>query len=117
MVNYSGVSLDRTFAAVADPTRRAILARLSIGEATVKELAAPFTISLPAISRHLRVLEAAGLMRRRIVGRTHFCQLEAAPMSGAASWLSTYQRFWEARLQSLEEYLAHEDPPDHAGSL
>lgn len=114
MVNYLAPKLDRTFSAVSDPTRRAILSRLSRGEATVKELAAPFKISLPAISRHLRVLEEAGLMRRRRVGRTHFCRLDAAPLGDAASWLAMYERFWDARLQSLDEYLSQEatEPSD-----
>jgi DNA-binding transcriptional ArsR family regulator len=106
MVNYSSTTLDSTFAAVSDPTRRAILARLARGEATVKELAQPFDISLPAISRHLRVLEAAGLMRRRKVGRTHFCRLEALPLGDAAGWLADYRNFWEAQLQSLDNYLS-----------
>ncbi len=113
MVNNSAFTLDRTFSAVSDPTRRAILSRLSRGEATVKELAAPFHISPPAISRHLRVLEAAGLMRRRKVGRTHICRLEAAPLSDAATWLATYQRFWEGRMQSLDDYLSQAAADPH----
>ncbi len=96
---------------MADPTRRAILARLARGEATVTELAAPFkhSKSLPAISRHLRVLEQAGLMRRRKVGRTHHCRLVADPLGDAAAWLSSYRRFWEAHLLALDEYLSQED--------
>jgi DNA-binding transcriptional ArsR family regulator len=111
MVNYSARKLDRTFSAVADPTRRAILARLARGEATVMELAAPFKNkkSLPAISRHLRILERAGLMRRRKVGRTHHCRLAADPLIDAAEWLATYQRFWDTKLQSLDDYLSHRD--------
>src|SRR6266478_845266 len=84
MVNYSPDTLNRTFSAVAHPTRRAILARLAQGEATVKELATPFKISLPAISRHLRILEQAGLMRRRKKGRTHYCHLDALPLNDVA---------------------------------
>ncbi len=109
MVNNSAFALDRTFSAVADPTRRAMLSRLSRGEATVKELAAPFRISMPAISRHIRVLENAGLLRRRKVGRTHVCRLEAAPLGEAAGWLAAYQRFWQARLQSLDDYLRQDE--------
>ena len=108
MVNNLDRALDRTFSAVSDPTRRAILARLARGEATVTELAAPFqsTKSLPAISRHLRILEQAGLMRRRKVGRTHHCRLVADPLSDAAAWLAAYQRFWEAQLSALDNYLS-----------
>src|ERR1700690_4466960 len=111
MVNFSTPALGRTFAAVADPTRRAILTRLARGEATVKELAqvTPVHISPPAISRHLRVLERAGLMRRRKVGRQHFCRLVAEPLSKASAWLANYQRFWEAKLGALDEYLSQDD--------
>jgi DNA-binding transcriptional ArsR family regulator len=117
MVNYSARTLDRTFSAVADPTRRAILARLARGEATVTELAAPFKNrkSLPAISRHLRILEQAGLMRRRKVGRTHHCRLVADPLSETAAWLATYQRFWDARLRALDDYLSHEETEPRDG--
>jgi DNA-binding transcriptional ArsR family regulator len=117
MVNYSADTLNRTFSAVADPTRRAILARLARGEATVKELAAPFKISLPAISRHLRILEQAGLMSRRKMGRNHFCRLDALPLNDAASWLAAYRGFWEAQLQSLDDYLRQENTePSHGSS-
>ena len=111
MVNASAFALDTTFSAVADPTRRAILARLARGEATVKELArsTPVRISPPAISRHLRVLERAGLMRRRKVGRQHYCRLVADPLSSAAAWLATYQRFWDAKLSALDDYLSEEE--------
>jgi DNA-binding transcriptional ArsR family regulator len=112
MVNNSVLALNRTFSAVSDPTRRAILARLARGEATVTELAAPFRPgkSLPAISRHLRILEEAGLMRRTKIGRTHHCRLVADPLSGAAAWLATYQRFWDAKLDTLDDYLSQPEP-------
>ena len=97
--------LDRTFSALADPTRRAILSRLSRGGSSVGELAAPFNMSLPAVSKHLRVLEKAGLLRREKDGRVRRCSLKAAPMAEAAGWLSFYRRFWEGQLDSLADYL------------
>ena len=108
VVNYSG-RLDSAFSALADPTRRAILTRLAQGEATVKELAKPFKISLPAISRHLRVLEAAGLLERRKQGRVHHCRLAPHPLQDAAEWLAFYQRFWDSKLDVLAGYLATSD--------
>jgi DNA-binding transcriptional ArsR family regulator len=109
MVNYyrgTGAELlDATFGALADPTRRAILARLTLGEATVNELAAPFDVSLPAVSKHLRVLESAGLLQREIDGRIHRCRLAAQPMKDAAAWIETYRAFWEAQLDALANYL------------
>jgi DNA-binding transcriptional ArsR family regulator len=97
--------LDRTLAALADPTRRAIIRRLERGAAKVTELAEPFDMSLNAVSKHLRVLEAAGLMRRTVRGREHYCALEAAPMRAAAEWIEHYRAFWEGRLDALEQYL------------
>lgn len=97
--------LDRVFAAVADPTRRAILARLQKGPATVGELARPFPVSLNAVSKHVKVLEGAGLVRRRIVGRRHFCAVEPKALDDAAAWLAYYQAFWAARLDALERHL------------
>ncbi len=97
--------LDRTFAALADPTRRALLARLRRGPATVGELAAPFEISLAAISKHLRVLERAGLVERRIEGREHHLALRAAPLARAARFTEDYRVFWEKRLDALDDYL------------
>jgi len=97
--------LDATFGALADPTRRAILARLARGEAMVTELAAPFAMSLPAISKHLRVLESAGLLQREIDGRVHRCRLAADPMKDAAGWIAQYRAFWETQLDALEKYL------------
>ena len=97
--------LDRTFAALADPTRRAILARLAAGDATVTELARPFEISLPAISRHLKVLERAGLIERSRQAQWRPCRLEAKPLKDVANWLENYRRFWEERFDRLDEYL------------
>ena len=97
--------LDLVFAALADPTRRAILARLAEGEATVGDLAKPFEISRPAISKHLRVLEKAGLVRRERDGRLSRCGLDATPMRAAAEWVEKYQVFWESQLGALSRYL------------
>ena len=97
--------LDTTFAALADPTRRAILARLASGEASVTELAEPFTMSLPAISKHLKVLERAGLIARGREAQWRPCRLEAAPLEQAADWLEHYRRFWEQSLGRLDDYL------------
>jgi DNA-binding transcriptional ArsR family regulator len=105
MVNYSPVPLDATFGALADPTRRAILARLAQGEAMVTELAEPFHVSLPAISKHLRVLESAGLLEREIDGRIHRCRLSAQPMKNAAAWIEQYRAFWESQFDALAKYL------------
>lgn len=115
MVN-SSPSLNRVFHALADPTRRALLARLSRGEATVGELAAPFTTSLPAISKHLKVLERAGLLRRQIRGREHHCRLVPASLRPAGEWIIYYQRFWNERLDALEELFTGGPPADHPGS-
>ena len=113
MVNYS--SLDRTFAALADPTRRAILSRLALGEANVSELAEPFSISLPAISKHLRVLEEAGLLVRRKEGRTHHCHLRAEPLSDAVEWIEEARRFWDDRLDALAQFLEQSEDDTEYG--
>jgi len=105
MVNYIGKQLDPVFAALADPTRRAILVRLTHGEATVTEVAEPFETSLPAISKHIKVLEEAGLVARRKDGRTHYLRLVASPLKSAAQWLEQYHWFWESQLDSLEQFL------------
>ncbi len=105
MVKYSNEALDNVFSALADPTRRAILARLALGESSVNELAEPFDISLPAISRHLRVLRNAGLILRHKDGRVRRCALEASPLKAASEWIETYRRFWEDQFDSLAEYL------------
>ena len=97
--------LDRTFAALSDPTRRAILARLAQGEATVTEVAAPFAVSLPAISKHLKVLERAGLISRGRDAQWRPCRLKAAPLEGAADWLEHYRHFWESSLDRLDIHL------------
>jgi len=112
MVNPSAPALDSTFAALADPTRRAILARLAESECTVGELAEPFDMSLPAVSKHLRVLERAGLMERRRAGRTFRCALAPAPLASAADWLSGYRKFWTGQFDSLERHLQRKDPHD-----
>lgn len=106
MVNYQSQRLDSTFAALADPTRRAILSRLARkGEASVTELARPFNMSLPAISKHLRVLEESGLIKRQIDGRVHHVRLNAKPMKAATRWMEYYSRFWEHQLTALAAYL------------
>lgn len=97
--------LSLTLSALADPTRRAILARLSLGEATVTELAEPFDMSLPAISKHLKVLERAGLIARGREAQWRPCRLEAAPLRDVAGWLEHYRRFWEASFDRLDDYL------------
>ncbi len=97
--------LSATFAALADPTRRAILARLTLGETSVSELAKPFDISGPAISRHLKVLEGAGLITRGRAAQWRPCKLEPAALRGVDDWLERYRRLWEQRLDRLEEYL------------
>jgi DNA-binding transcriptional ArsR family regulator len=97
--------LSRTFSALADPTRRAILARLTSGEASVTELAQPFAMSLPAISKHLKVLERAGLIVRGREAQWRPCRLEARPLKGASDWLEGYRGFWEQSLDRLEGYL------------
>jgi len=105
MVNYSRKMLNRTFAALADPTRRRILAHLARGDRCVTDLARPHAMSLPAVSKHLRVLEKAGLLRRRRYGRVHEMQLEAKPLKQAAQWVEEYRKFWEGSLNRLAEYL------------
>ena len=98
--------LDATFSALANPTRRAILARLAEGEASVKELAAPFEMSLPAVSRHLKVLQEAGLVRQGRRAQYRPCVIDPAPLAAAASWAEQYRPVWEGRLDRLEGYLA-----------
>jgi len=97
--------LTTTYAALADPTRRAILARLATGEATVGELAEPFAMSLPAVSKHLKVLERAGLITRRRKAQWRPCRIEAGPLKDAAQWLEHYRRFWDESFDRLDEYL------------
>ncbi len=97
--------IDRTFAALADPTRRAILARLARGEATVNELAAPFELTQPAISKHLKVLERAGLISRGRAAQTRPCRLETAPLKGVAEWIEAYRHLWEDSFDRLDAHL------------
>jgi DNA-binding transcriptional ArsR family regulator len=98
--------LSATFSALADPTRRAILARLASGEASVTELAEPFDMSLPAVSKHLKVLERAGLIGRNREAQWRRCRLEASPLRDVSHWIDQYREFWEERLDRLEAYLA-----------
>src|SRR5712691_1050399 len=105
MVKYSPRMLNRTFAALADPTRRRILAHLARADRCVTDLALPHDMSLPAVSKHLRVLEKAGLLRRRRYGRVHEMQLDAEPLKKAAQWVEEYRKFWEGSLDRLAAYL------------
>jgi DNA-binding transcriptional ArsR family regulator len=98
--------LTSTFAALADPTRRAILARLALGETSVTELAKPFEMSMPAVSKHLKVLERAGLIARSREAQSRPCRLAPGPLQDAANWIEEYRRFWEASLDRLEDYLS-----------
>jgi len=98
-------SISSTFAALADPTRRAILARLALGETSVTELAEPFEMSMPAVSKHLRVLERAGLITRGREAQWRPCKLKAEPLREAAGWLDEYRQFWEQSFDRLDEYL------------
>lgn len=101
--------LNRTFAALSDVTRRAIVAKLASGEAPLSDLAAPFEMSLTAVSKHVRVLSDAGLVSVKKRGRTRYCQLEAVPMKDAAQWLDDYRTFWEGQLDALDRYLSEEN--------
>jgi len=105
MVNSSAASLDSLFGALADPTRRTILELLSRAESCVTDLASSFSMSLPAVSKHLRVLERAGLIVRRRDGRVHRLRIEARRMRDASAWIDQYSRFWEDQLSSLASYL------------
>jgi len=103
--------LNRTFAALADPTRRRILAHLARGDRCVTDLAKPHSMSLPAVSKHLRVLENAGLIRRKRYGRVHQLNLEAKPMKQAVRWIEEYRKFWEGSLDRLADYLEKTNKP------
>ena len=107
MVNYSS-TLDDTFSALSDPTRRAIIFKLAEGELPVMEIAAPFEMSLPAVTKHIRKLEQAGLVIRRKKGRVRYCRLNAKPLRDATKWLIFYQKFWDAKLDSLANFLESE---------
>ena len=106
-------TLSATFAALADPTRRAILARLSRGESSVGDLAEPFDMSPPAVTKHLKVLERAGLIRRGRRAQWRPCGLTPAPLREVAEWVEPYRRLWEARLDRLEAFLAEQQDPQH----
>src|SRR5262245_55926633 len=105
MVHYSAPSLDRVFHALAHPARRAMLRRLTGGERNLTELAAPLKMAFPAASKHVRVLERARLVRRRVVGRTHLCRIEGKPLAEANGWLEQYRRFWEQSFERLDDLL------------
>ncbi len=115
MVEYLAPRLDDVFRALADPTRRAMIHRLTQGERSVSELAQPFAMSLAGASKHLKVLEGAGIVSRRVEGRMHYCRLEADPLAEAHGWLAGYQRYWNARLDVLEALLRAEDAVGDAG--
>ena len=105
MVQDRSPSLDRVFHALAHPARRAMLRRLAGGERNLSELASPFRMSFPAASKHVRVLERARLVRRRVVGRTHLCRIEAQPLADANEWLEGYRKLWEGHFQRLDDLL------------
>lgn len=109
MVENSASPLDDVFHALADPTRRAMVARLSQSEQTVGELAAPFAITLAAASKHIKVLERAGLVARTVTGRTHVCRLDVAPLHAGMEWMRHYEQFWQRGLDTLEGLLVAED--------
>jgi len=102
--------MDKLLGAVADSTRRAILARLAAGDARVTEVASEFPISLNSVSKHVRMLERAGLVRRTVRGRDHVLSLDAAPLADAAAWIAHYQRFWEQRLEALDKLVTKDKP-------
>jgi len=112
MVNYNRTSkrLDRVFSALSDPTRRAIVVRLARGSATVGELAEPFRMTLPAVTKHLKVLERAGLLSREIEGRVHRCSLSGEPMAEASAWIERHRAYWTAQLDSLSDYFQGRAP-------
>jgi DNA-binding transcriptional ArsR family regulator len=109
MIDRRAASLDRVFQALADPTRRAMLRRLAKSEYSIGELAAPFRMTFAAASKHVKVLERAKIVRRRVEGRSHFCRLEPAPLAAANGWLRFYERFWTEQLDSLDAALRAED--------
>ena len=109
MVELSAPHLNGVFHALSDPTRRRMLLELGAGERTVSQLAEPFTMSLAAASKHIKVLESAGLIRREVRGRAHLCRLEPGPLASAREWLSFYERFWTNRLDVLDRLLREDD--------
>jgi DNA-binding transcriptional ArsR family regulator len=116
MVNYNR-RLDATFGALADPTRRAILMALMRGQSSVTELARPHRMSLPAVMKHLRVLQRAGLVSQRKIGRSRRCRLVAQPLEGAEAWISQYRAFWEKQFDSLDRYLTEPNTNESGGSI
>jgi DNA-binding transcriptional ArsR family regulator len=114
MGEYQAATLDRVFSAVSDPTRRAILARLEESEARVTDLASSFPISLNSTSKHIRVLEGAGLVHRTVRGREHILRLDAAPLADAASWIDHYRRFWSEQLAALDAFVTSRDNRDRS---
>jgi len=110
MVNYVPDHLSATFAALSDPTRRAILARLALGETSVKELSEPFSLSAPSITKHLKVLERAGLILRGREAQWRPCRLEAAPLQEVAVWVERYRKHWEHTMNRLDDYLSTLEP-------
>jgi DNA-binding transcriptional ArsR family regulator len=115
MVNYQR-NLDATFGALADPTRRAILAALTQGQASVTELARPHRMSLPAVMKHLSVLQKAGLVTQRKVGRSRRCRLVARPLENAEAWISQYRAFWDKQFDSLDRYLTEQKSTDQTAA-
>jgi DNA-binding transcriptional ArsR family regulator len=109
MVEHHAPTLDTIFHALSDATRRHMLARLAGGVRTVSGLAEPFDMSLAAASKHIRVLEQSGLVRREVKGRTHLCRLDSTPLASASEWLRHYERFWTGRLDALDQLLRTED--------
>jgi DNA-binding transcriptional ArsR family regulator len=110
MVEYNTENLDALFHALADPTRRAMLKALTEKNMSVGDLAKPFEMSLAAASKHIRVLEHAGLIHRQVQGRNHICELNAGPMHGGLEWIKYYQRYWNQQLDTLEQLLNKPDP-------
>ena len=109
MVNYRDETLDTLFSALSDSTRRAMLKRLANGEMSVMDLAEPFDISKPAVTKHLKVLEKAGLLKRRVDGRIHHCRLVAEPLTDVAQWITFYEQFWNKKFDALDAYLKKEN--------
>lgn len=111
MLDVHSIALDRVFYALSDSTRRAMLRGLADGERNISELAQPFAMSFAGASKHVKVLETAGLVSRRVEGRKHLCRIETAPLAAAEEWLRFYERFWNARLDVLDTLLRDEDQP------
>jgi len=116
MVIRDTASLDSVFHALSDPTRRAMLQNLAMGPHTIGELAAPFNMSFAGASKHVKVLESAGLIRRTVVGRTHVCQLDAARLAAASEWLRFYERLWTEQFDALDAMFAAEDAAVETGT-